>query len=71
MVHKILIFFKIFTPEQKIFMIESYFRNDHHNKKGALQEFIEKFANVAVPLKKFSIPVEWKMNYNNLFITVD
>jgi hypothetical protein len=32
----------VFTPEQKIFMIESYFHNGHQDKNGAFQEFTEK-----------------------------
>jgi hypothetical protein len=52
----------VFTPEQKIFMIESYFRNGQQDENGtwvyqmapAFQEFTEKFPNVAVLYEQFS-----------------
>jgi hypothetical protein len=52
----------VFTPEQKIFMIESYFRNGQQGENGtwvyqmapAFQEFTEKFPNVAVLYEQFS-----------------
>jgi hypothetical protein len=52
----------VFTPEQKIFMIESYFRNGQQDENGtwvyqiapAFQEFTENFPNVAVLYEQFS-----------------
>jgi hypothetical protein len=51
-----------FTPEQKIFMIESYFRNGQRDENGTwvyqiappFNEFRGKFPNVAILNEQFS-----------------
>jgi hypothetical protein len=54
----------VFTPEQKIFMIESYFRNDHQDENEAwvavLCEHISETLRYTVHRFRESGRVQWK-----------